>query len=297
MTTSPSDAWLTSAKQEIETAIARYLAQQKPLSPRLVDAMRYSLTAGGKRLRPLLCLAACEFHGTSRSQALPAALAIEMVHTYSLIHDDLPAMDNDDLRRGKPSCHRAFDEATAILAGDALLTLAFELLSGAREYAVTTRLKMVQVLAQAAGPNGMVAGQMQDMEAEGKSIPIEALETLHHLKTGKLIQAALVLGALAAGADSSKNLAEMEWIGAKLGLAFQVQDDVLDCTQTTATLGKSAGKDAASSKNTFPALLGLAASQAYANELCQQVLVQLETFGERATSLTAISRQLVERHH
>lgn len=297
ITKSRSDSWLESARQEIENHLQHALDNPPIPSTRLRDAMRYSLLAGGKRLRPLLCLAACELHGQPRALALPAAVAVEMVHTYSLIHDDLPAMDNDDLRRGKPSCHRAFDEATAILAGDALLTHAFALLATAKDYPPEIRLQMIRLLSQAAGPAGMVAGQMQDMEAAEKQLDQAALETLHGLKTGRLIQASLVLGALAAGITDDTTLAHMTAIGEKLGLAFQVQDDVLDVTQTSATLGKSAGKDAAQHKNTFPALLGLGASQAHADELCRQALALLDSAGASASALAALARELMERQH
>lgn len=259
--------------------------------------MRYSLMAGGKRLRPLLCLAACELSGQQSNNALTPACAIEILHTYSLIHDDLPAMDNDDLRRGKPSCHKAFDEATAILAGDALQTLAFDLLASHGDHTDAQRLAMLRTLAQATGASGMVAGQMQDMEAEGRALALAELEEMHRLKTGRLIEASLLLGAQAAGVDDAPQLARMRQIGQLLGLAFQVQDDILDVTGNTSELGKASGADAALRKSTFPALLGLEQSQAYARNLCQQALDLLGTFGEPAVPLLAITRLMAERQH
>lgn len=288
--------WHSAALDRIETALAQTLDTIQPqASAQLIEAMRYSLMAGGKRLRPLLCLAACELHGSDQATALSAACAIELIHTYSLIHDDLPAMDNDDLRRGKPSCHKAFDEACAILAGDAMQTLAFELLTTAGNYQDNQRLAMLRALTQAAGAAGMVAGQMQDMAAQGQRLPLLELEAMHRLKTGRLIEASLLLGSQAAGVLDTATLAQMQQLGRLLGLAFQVQDDILDVTGNTAQLGKKSGSDVALDKSTFPALLGLEASRQHAHDLCQQALDQLTPYAEKAAPLQAITRLIVER--
>lgn len=288
------DDWQAAARERIDTALIGHIDTQAP-APRLTEAMRYSLLAGGKRLRPLLCVAACELHGGTQEQALIAACAIEILHTYSLIHDDLPAMDDDDLRRGLPSCHKAFDEATAILAGDALQALAFELLTTQGNYSDSQRLAMLRQLTQAAGATGMVAGQMQDMAAAGKRLDLTALETLHRLKTGRLIEASLLLGALAAGRADKATLERMQQLGQLLGLAFQVQDDILDVIGSTEQLGKTSGADAALGKNTFPALLGLASSRDYAQRLCQQALDLLHDIDDKAAPLRAITHFIIER--
>lgn len=288
------DDWQHDARNAVEQALTSLLDARPANASRLDAAIRYSLLANGKRLRPLLCIAACEFTGGTREQALPAACAIEMIHTYSLIHDDLPAMDDDDLRRGRASCHKAFDDATAILAGDALQPLAFEQLASQGNYSDSQRLAMLTTLAKAAGGNGMVAGQMQDMQAEGKTVSLDTLETIHHLKTGRMIEASLLLGAQAADHTDCRIQETLQQIGQRIGLAFQVQDDILDVTSTAKQLGKHTGADKALQKSTFPALLGLEESKAYANRLCQEALDLLGD-SSKAAPLRAITTFIVAR--
>lgn len=227
------------------------------VSPRLLEAMRYSLLGGGKRLRPLLVHATAQSLGVMSDHWLYPAAALEMVHAYSLVHDDLPAMDNDDLRRGQPTSHRAFDEATAILAGDALQTLAFEHLTDTPATTDAARLAMVRILAKRAGQAGMVGGQMLDLQAEGQPLDQAALEAIHRLKTGALIESALQLGALCAPDTDTATLEALAGYGRALGLAFQITDDILDVTTDTAILGKPQGSDTAANKSTYVRLLGL----------------------------------------
>jgi len=233
---------------------------------RLVSAMRYSLFAGGKRIRPILVMAAAEAAGGTAQDALAAACAVELVHTYSLIHDDLPAMDDDDFRRGKPTCHRAFDEGTAILAGDALLTMAFEVLAGESGNFGGRGMLMVRELAGAAGWRGMVGGQQVDMDSEGSVPDLPVLEYIHTHKTGALIRCSVILGGLSANADKSF-LKALGRYGEKIGLAFQVVDDILDVTATTGEMGKDQGSDAARGKVTYPALFGVHEARSRALEL------------------------------
>jgi geranylgeranyl diphosphate synthase type II len=240
--------------------------------------MRYSVFAGGKRLRPALVLLASDLCGGQQADAVPPACAIELVHTYSLIHDDLPAMDNDDFRRGRPSCHRAFDEATAVLAGDALLTLAFEIL--ARPPVQDRTAPLVAELARAAGAAGMLAGQMADMVLEGREPTAEAVGFIHEHKTAALIAACLRLGAGAARADAATT-DRLGRFGRAVGLAFQITDDALDVEASSKQLGKTAGKDAASGKVTYPAVFGLAESRRRADELIAEALAELAPFGPR----------------
>ncbi len=264
---------------------------------RLGEAMRYALLAGGKRLRPILVLAACEAVGTPPKRALAPACAIEMVHTYSLVHDDLPAMDDDDLRRGKPTVHKKYDEAVAILAGDALLTEAFTLLAapgGAAGLSPRARMELVHILGEASGHRGMVLGQALDLEAEGKSISEAALRRLHRAKTGALLTAALSLGAVAGGAGPAERRA-LERYGRATGLAFQVMDDVLDETSDTKTLGKRAGADKALGKSTFPKILGLERSRREAQGLIRQAKAAIAPFGRRGEPLRALAGYIIER--
>ncbi|MEH6825598.1 MAG: (2E,6E)-farnesyl diphosphate synthase [Motiliproteus sp.] len=244
---------------------------------RLHEAMRYSLFNGGKRLRPVLVYASCLALGGQLHQADAAAAALECIHAYSLIHDDLPAMDDDSLRRGKPTCHIAFDEATAILAGDALQPLAFELLSQPASQTPVIQLQMINILAQASGDGGMVAGQMVDITAEGQQQTLPQLEQMHRLKTGALIKAAVQLGALASGNSDAASLAALTDYAAAIGLAFQVQDDILDIESDTLTLGKTQGADLAKDKSTYPALLGLESAKSKAAELHRQALDALQS--------------------
>lgn len=263
----------------------------------LYAAMRYSVINGGKRIRPLLVYAACEALEGPLEQADAAACAVELVHAYSLVHDDLPAMDDDDLRRGQPTTHKAFDEACAILAGDALQSLAFEVLSKAQGNApdAQTRLDMLTTLSKAAGPAGMVGGQAIDLAAVGRNLDQSALELMHRHKTGALIEASVLLGAMASSQVDADSLKALQSYAAAIGLAFQVQDDILDVESDTATLGKRQGADIAREKPTYPALLGLDAAKAYAQELCEQALSALHLFGSSAAPLRELARYIVQR--
>ena len=282
--------------------VDRYLEsvfQEELDHQRIVAAMQHSLMAGGKRLRPILCLAATEAVGGDEAAALPAAGALEMIHTYSLIHDDLPAMDNDDLRRGKPTCHVAFDEATAVLAGDALLTLAFQLLSSvhisSRAPAVTW-LDVIYSIATAAGYCGMIQGQMLDISSEGKHLPLEQLEAMHKLKTGALIEASLRCGAVIGGADQGQ-IESLERFAKNIGLAFQVADDILNVEGDPKLMGKSTGTDKLRKKSTYPSILGLNESKAFAKKLVRNALQAIENFDKRSEPLRAIAAYIIERKH
>jgi len=257
--------------------------------------MRYSVVNGGKRVRPLLAYASCEALGGQPQQADPAAAAVELIHAYSLIHDDLPAMDDDDLRRGQPTCHRAFDEATAILAGDALQAMAFELLAGAGDWQPATRLQMVQLLGRAAGPQGMVGGQAIDLGAVGEQLDLATLESMHRHKTGALIRAAVQLGALASEQVDDEQLAALGQYADSIGLAFQVQDDILDIESDTSVLGKQQGADVARDKPTYPALLGLDGAHRLADQLRDQALGALAGFGPAAQRLRQLADYIVQR--
>ena len=260
------------------------------------QAMRHSVFAGGKRLRPILCLEGGRlFHGDEKS-LLRLGCALEMIHTYSLIHDDLPALDNDDLRRGKPTCHRVFGEATAILAGDALLTLAFEVMSeaaGSSEH----RMRVIHELAHAIGTiGGMVGGQVVDLETAGHAASASTLEYIHSAKTGAFLRAAVRIGAMDAGA-SAADLDHLGAYGEKVGLAFQIADDLLDVTSTREQLGKSVGKDDQQRKATYPAIHGIEESRRIAERLVQEAAEALEPYGERARRLREIAHFLIERTH
>ncbi len=262
----------------------------------LFEAMRYSLLNGGKRVRPLLVYAAAEAVGGADEALLDAAAgAVECIHAYSLVHDDLPAMDDDELRRGQPTCHIAFDEATAILAGDALQARAFELLATAPDASAELRLALVSALAAAAGARGMVGGQAMDLGAVNQQIGRAQLETMHQLKTGALIRAAVRLGALCAGAGDSQ-LQALDAYGRAIGLSFQVQDDIIDIESSTETLGKTQGADQALNKPTYPALLGLDGAKALARELHDEALERLADFGENAHWLRELSAYIIARH-
>jgi geranylgeranyl diphosphate synthase type II len=261
---------------------------------RVGEAMRYSLEAGGKRVRPILCLLAAEAVGGPAQAALPGALALECIHTYSLVHDDLPAMDDDDLRRGKPACHIAFGEAHAILAGDGLLTEAFRLLASAEGLDPARRVEAIAVLAEASGWRGMVGGQALDLEGEAlASYGLDHLKTIHRLKTGALLRASTELGAILAGADAAQRAA-LRAYGEALGLAFQIQDDLLDATATDAALGKRAGKDAGRGKITYPALLGLDGARSALREATESALCPLRSL-PNPSSLEAWALHLAQR--
>ncbi len=261
------------------------------------QAMQYSLMAGGKRIRPVLCLAAAEAVDGNPKDALMAACAMEMIHTYSLIHDDLPAMDDDKLRRGKPTCHVAFDEATAILAGDALLTMAFETLASVpveNGDQAAKWLQIIRIIAIAAGSQGMIQGQMLDIAAEGRRLNTKDLESMHFLKTGALIETSLQCGALLADADKAQ-LGFLKTYARSIGLAFQVADDILNVEGNPEVMGKAVGTDRLNKKSTYPSLLGLDASKEFARKLIRQALQALETFDNKAEPLRAMAIYIIER--
>jgi len=285
--------YLARNNDRLDRALVNYLASSGSGS-RLAEAMRYSLMAGGKRLRPHLCLAATEAVRGSLETALPAACALEMIHTYSLIHDDLPAMDDDELRRGKPTCHVAFDEATAILAGDALLTLAFHVLASMPAVLPERCLAVIRIIAAAAGPGGMVEGQMLDMASEGRRLTPEELKNLHTLKTGAMIEAALVCGAVVAGGSRTQIDAVREY-GKAIGLAFQVVDDILNVEGDPAVMGKAAGTDRVHRKNSYPDLWGLEKSKEFAQNLIQMAIQAIADFDAGADALRALAHYVVDR--
>ena len=290
-------AYQKRCQTRVDAALDALFQPPRPELERLYQAMRYSVMNGGKRVRPLLVYAACEALEGDIERADGAACAVELIHAYSLVHDDLPAMDDDDLRRGQPTTHKAFDEAAAILAGDALQSLAFEVLADRRRNPqdAEIRLQMIELLSQAAGPAGMVGGQAIDLGSVGVQLDQQALEVMHRHKTGALIEASVALGALASGStDELARKALLQYARA-IGLAFQVQDDILDVESDTATLGKTQGKDEADDKPTYPALLGLDAAKDYALELCDQALHVLRPFGNSAEPLRELARYIVER--
>ena len=283
-------------RERVESKLLSLLSSRENIATHLNEAMQYSLLNGGKRLRPILVYQACKLLGGSLEQADNAACAIEAIHSYSLVHDDLPAMDDDDLRRGKPTCHIKFDEATAILAGDALLTLAFELLSyNDSLQSPDIKIKMIQTLATASGDLGMVDGQAFDLGSVGKALTLEQLQSMHGAKTGALIRAALRLGALASNNATTESLAALDQYGIAIGLAFQIQDDILDIEGSTEQLGKPQGSDLERDKPTYPALMGLEASKAWLEELVEQANEALASFGEQATSLREIAQFIISR--
>ena len=288
-----------SCQQRVDACLNELFAAPLPALNRLYEAMRYSVMIGGKRVRPLLVYAACEALEGNLAQADGAACAVELIHAYSLVHDDLPAMDDDDLRRGQPTTHKAFDEACAILAGDGLQSLAFEVLTHTERNPAdpALRLKMLSILAQAAGPSGMVGGQAIDLESVGRKLGQTALEQMHRHKTGALIEASTLLGALASGNAQEAQLAALKRYAQAIGLAFQVQDDILDVESDTETLGKTQGADIARDKPTYPALLGMAVAKAYALELRDNALAALLSFGPAAEPLRALACYIVERRH
>jgi geranylgeranyl diphosphate synthase type II len=290
-------AYQKRCQNRVDTALEELFKAPLTELERLYQAMRYSVMNGGKRVRPLLVYAACETLEGDLESADGAACAVELIHAYSLVHDDLPAMDDDDLRRGQPTTHKAFDEASAILAGDALQSLAFGVLADRRRNPqdAETRLQMIELLSQAAGPAGMVGGQAIDLGSVGLQLDQQALEVMHRHKTGALIEASVALGALASGnTDELARKALLQYARA-IGLAFQVQDDILDVESDTATLGKTQGKDEAHDKPTYPALLGLDAAKDYALELRDQALHVLRPFGNSAEPLRELARYIVER--
>lgn len=259
----------------------------------LNDALRYSLLAGGKRIRPVLCIAAEEISGSNDSKSILCACALEMIHTYSLIHDDLPAMDDDDLRRGKLTCHKKFDEATAILAGDALLTKAFEILSN-QNLSPEIMIKTIRIISQASGERGMVSGQMKDMESESKPVSLKELKEIHMKKTGALIRASLKSGAVIGGCDE-KGIYHLDEYGKLIGLAFQVTDDILNVSGDPEIMGKSAGTDEKNNKATYPALMGLEESEKYAEDLINQSIEHLGYFKNNGYPLISLAKYILNR--
>jgi len=290
--------FITRCQSRVNQNLNLWLSQPS-LSPSLSRAMHYATMQGGKRFRPVLVYATCQALGAGLDAADNAASAVELLHSYSLVHDDLPAMDDDDLRRGQPTCHIAFNEATAILAGDALQSLAFEVLAAetANGLSSAIRLDMIATLAKASGTIGMAAGQALDLEAEGQSISLDELETIHRHKTGTLIRACVRMGALAAGCTDAALLARLDEYADHMGHAFQVHDDILDVIGDTALLGKTQGADAALDKMTYPKLLGLEASQIKAQELHNAALAAIQRLGPEADVLRALSEYVITRSH
>ncbi|MBA1276747.1 MULTISPECIES: polyprenyl synthetase family protein [Pseudomonadaceae] len=291
------DEYQQRCQKRVDSCLETLFIPPRPQLERLYQAMRYSVMNGGKRVRPLLVYAACEALEGGSAQADGAACAVELIHAYSLVHDDLPAMDDDDLRRGQPTTHKAFDEACAILAGDGLQSLAFEALAAEAHNPgdPALRLEMFSSLARAAGPAGMVGGQAIDLGSVGLKLDRTALELMHRHKTGALIEASVRLGALASGHADADKLAALQRYAQAIGLAFQVQDDILDVESDTVTLGKHQGADIARDKPTYPALLGMDAAKAYALELRDQALDAVAPFGAAAEPLRQLARFIVER--
>jgi geranylgeranyl diphosphate synthase type II len=290
-------AYLEERRGLVNRTLEAYLPAVRGPAFRVVQAMHYSLFAGGKRLRPILCLAAAEAVGGDAGEVLPVACALEMIHTYSLIHDDLPAMDDDDLRRGQPTCHKKFDEATAILAGDGLLTLAFQIMADAASHfegREADLLAVIQLIAAASGYPGMVGGQMLDLQAEGRKVTLKELETIHRMKTGALLTAAVRSGAMMAGGTRAEVTA-LTGYGEKFGLAFQVTDDLLDVEGEAAEMGKATGMDAERRKATYPGLLGQGEAREWAQRLVAAAVADLEDFGPAAGPLREIARYLLVR--
>jgi geranylgeranyl diphosphate synthase, type II len=289
-------AYLNSRQKQIDRALHRFLPKENAPPPTIHKAMRYSLFAGGKRLRPILCLAAAEGCKGKVTEALPLACAMECIHTYSLVHDDLPSMDNDDFRRGRATCHKVFGDGIAVLAGDGLLTVAFEIAARAKPTRRYSMSEILREIAVAAGSRKLIAGQVADLEAEGKKVSRAELRYIHENKTAAMITASVRLGAMSANADAKK-LRAITKFGYALGLAFQVIDDILDVTQTTEKLGKSAGKDVAAQKATYPAVIGLDASRAEARRLTNTAQNALKIFGKEAEPLRELANYLLMREY
>ena len=280
-------------------ALDRCLPVEDPPEHNLAEAIRYSVIGGGKRIRPAMVYAAGETMGVNPDILDIPACAVEMIHAYSLIHDDLPAMDNDDLRRGRPTCHKAFDEATAMLAGDALQALAYEILARDRHKELTPehRLDMLSLLTEASGAHGMAGGQAVDLASVGKQLTLAQLESMHRLKTGALIRASILLGAMCKADVSNEELALLSDYAHCIGLSFQIQDDILDVTTDTETLGKPQGSDEQQGKPTYPAIIGLQASRQLALEQHEKALEFLQPLGNRADTLRQLSAYIVERDY
>ena len=289
--------YLNEKKQTVEAALQDYFPEPEGLTSDLIEAMRYSLFAGGKRLRPILCIAGAETVGGSGREVLPVACALELIHTYSLIHDDLPLMDDDDLRRGKPTNHKVFGEPIALLAGDGLLTDAFNLMTSEHisdKVSPQILLRAISLISRSAGYDGMVGGQAVDIQWEGKKADLPVVKFMHTHKTGALITASVVSGAILGGADESQIKAITSY-GEKIGLAFQISDDILDIEGDSKTMGKQAGADEQKGKMTYPAVLGLNESKRIQSELVQTAVQDLQEFGSRAEPLRQIARYIIER--
>jgi len=288
-------SYLKERQQEVELALDQSIEVIYP--EKIYESMRYSLMAGGKRLRPILCLATCELLGGNASMAMPTACALEMIHTMSLIHDDLPSMDNDDFRRGKPTNHKVYGEDIAVLAGDALLTYAFEMVAKTEDVPASKLLQIVTKLAQAVGAAGLVGGQVVDLDSEGKPDVTETTLTfIHTHKTGALLEASVLSGAILAGAEP-EDLARLARYAQNIGLAFQIVDDILDITATQEQLGKTAGKDLQAQKATYPSLWGLEKSRQQAESLVTSAQTELIPWGEKGAALRAIADYITSRTH
>jgi len=286
--------WMASVQAQTEAALDSFLPPATQVPVKLHEAMRYTTLGGGKRVRPLLAFAAAELFGAEADAVARAACAVEMIHAYSLVHDDMPCMDDDALRRGKPTVHVAYDEATALLVGDALQAQAFEVLAGS-SVAPARLVHMLRLLAQAAGTAGMCGGQAIDLDSVGFKLSLEQLERMHQLKTGAMLRVSVLLGALAGRDLAPQEQDALAAYARAIGLAFQVVDDVLDATQDSATLGKTAGKDAAANKPTYVSILGLEPSKALAQQLRQQAHEALAPFGEQALRLRELADLIVQR--
>ena len=295
MSTSPFADWMGATQARVESALAHHLPGADCIPSRLHEAMRYATLGGGKRVRPLLAFAAGELTDAPAERLDIVACAVEMIHAYSLVHDDMPCMDDDVLRRGRPTCHVEYDEPTALLVGDSLQTLAFELMAGQNLGEPSRQLEMIALLAHASGSRGMAGGQAIDLASVGQLLTQPELELMHALKTGALIRAAVLLGALAGQPLSADERSGLDRFAKRAGLLFQVVDDILDCTASTATLGKTAGKDEAADKPTYVSLLGLDAARAYAEELRRDALDALGIFGRRAGRLTQLADFICHR--
>ncbi len=287
--------WMTAVQAQVEQALGAFLPHAETVPYKLHEAMRYTVLGGGKRVRPLLVFAAGALSGADAGALARAAAAVEMIHAYSLVHDDMPCMDDDALRRGKPTVHVAYDEATALLVGDALQAQAFLVLSEGAAVPAARQVAMLRLLAHAAGSAGMCGGQAIDLASVGLALTLEQLEQMHQLKTGALLRASVVLGALAGGDLSETQLASLDVYSNAIGLAFQVVDDVLDATADSATLGKTAGKDAAANKPTYVSILGLEASRLLAEKLRCDAHEALAPFGDKAGRLRELADLIVQR--
>ena len=289
------DQLLHSYTQQVDAQLELIIPQAAGPASKLYKAMRYSVFNGGKRVRPALCFAAADAIGASNSNTAKVAAAVEMIHAYSLIHDDLPAMDDDDLRRGVPTCHIKFDEATAILAGDGLQSLAFKQLTELADLPASINLKLIAILSDLAGCNGMVSGQAVDLASTGKQLSADELDYMHNHKTGALIEASVVMGALATNQATDTQIEALKQYARAIGLAFQIQDDILDVESSTEQLGKSQGSDSANDKATYTSILGIEKARSEAERLYQTSIDALSIFSNNADSLRALAKFIVHR--